>query len=254
MLNNKSLKYIYNNVYQQGKESFFIYDSNTLIEHVLNVTDYSGKTVADFGCGEGDISIAVARNGASVYAYDYSEEAISKAQSKHDTKEISIKFVRSDILDVTGDYDVVLCLGTFEHLDDPLRVIKHFYGLVEKKKGKIVIACPSFLNPRGYIWMTLQILLDVPMSLTDLHFFMPSDFESFAAELCMKLKWTTTDFHIASGQALIKDFSKRLPNALRDANFSNNNVAKFVNYLHEAVKYETAHPSSGAMAIYILSF
>ena len=70
----------------------------------------------------------------------------------------------------------------------------------------------------------------------------------------MKLKWTTTDFHIASGQALIKDFSKRLPNALRDANLSNNNVPKFVNYLKEAVQYESAHPSSGAMAIYILSF
>jgi len=252
-INNKSLKNIYDNIYRQGKESFFTFDSKTLIEHVLDVMDYSGKTVADVGCGEGDISVAIARKGALVYAFDYSEEAINRAKQKHNAEELSLKFMRSDFLNVIGDYDVILCLGTLEHLDDPLNVLKHFYDLVKKKRGKMVIACPSFLNPRGYIWMALQILLDVPMSLTDLHFFMPSDFEYFAAELGMNLEWTTTDFHIANGPALLRDFSNRLPNALRDANLPVNNVPKFLNWLEEAVKHESAHPLSGAMAINVLS-
>ena len=44
-----------------------------------------------------------------------------------------------------------------------------------KKEGMIISASPSFMNPRGYVWMTLQLLLNVPMSLSDVHFFSPTD-------------------------------------------------------------------------------
>ena len=33
-----------------------------------------------------------------------------------------------------------------------------------KKDGILLTSSPSFLNPRGYVWMTLQLLFDVPMS------------------------------------------------------------------------------------------
>ena len=39
--------------------------------------------------------------------------------------------------------------------------------------GVIIIACPHFFNPGGYTWMALATLLDVPMSLSDLHFIHP---------------------------------------------------------------------------------
>ena len=52
-----------------------------------------------------------------------------------------------------------------------------------KPQGQLVVTCPSFLNLRGHVWMTLQLLLDVPMSLTDLHFICPFDMERWAEEL-----------------------------------------------------------------------
>ena len=50
---------------------------------------------------------------------------------------------------------------------------------VVEKDGYLINLCPSFLNVRGHVWMTLQLLFDVPMSLSDLHFLCPFDFEEF---------------------------------------------------------------------------
>ena len=39
--------------------------------------------------------------------------------------------------------------------------------------------------------MTLQVLLNVPMSLSDIHFFSPTDFEKFAKKNKIKVETTT---------------------------------------------------------------
>jgi 2-polyprenyl-3-methyl-5-hydroxy-6-metoxy-1,4-benzoquinol methylase len=251
---NKTLQPLYEEIYDSGKEKFFIYDSNTLIQPILNLINLSGKDVVDIGCGEGNISLEIATAAKSVRAYDYSQKAIELAREKHLDISSNLEFFVGSVEEIVGDFDVVMCLGTFEHLDNPWNALQYFYDRIKKRKGEIVIACPSFINPRGYVWMALQHLFDVPMSLTDLHSFLPTDFERFAKKLKMDLRWVTTDYNIGLGPDLIRDFKRRLPNALRDAGLPTNNVDVFLDWLESAISYEKEQPYSGSMAIYCFGF
>ena len=74
--------------------------------------------------------------------------------------------------------DVVVSCGTLEHMSDPRQELCRMIELVDGK-GTIILTCPYFLNIRGFVWMTLALLLDVPMSLTDKHFISPFDIEGW---------------------------------------------------------------------------
>ena len=118
-----------------------------------------------------------------------------------------------------------------------------------KQGGAIVTASPSFLNPRGYIWMTLQTLLDVPMSLSDIHFFMPSDFDKFATVRNLKINMTSIDHDWGGGDRTILDFKKRLVNALKDKGFNNKNVPEFLEWFKESIGYFNHDDNSGAITV-----
>jgi hypothetical protein len=98
--------------------------------------------------------------------------------------------------------------------------------------------------------MTLQLLLDVPMSLTDLHFLCPFDFEEFAAKNNYNLETRSTDYDWGSGERTIVDFEKRLRNALRDADLDNSKVDRFLEWLAKAVPYHRHDEFSGATVAY----
>ena len=65
--------------------------------------------------------------------------------------------------------------------------------------------------------MSLYYLFDAPITLADLHYFTPIIFTDWAKKMDMCLKWKTFDKSWASGEILLKDFSHRLPNVLKDA-------------------------------------
>ena len=117
----------------------------------------------------------------------------------------------------------------------------------------MIHTCPSFLNIRGYVWMSLSILFEVPMSLTDLHFICPFDMEDWAKKLDMKIEWHTIDEDVGNGKRLIVDMEKRLTNALRDAGLDNSRVPKLIEWLNKAIQYDNKGIHSGAMGVYILS-
>mgnify|MGYP007000376178 CR=1 len=81
------------------------------------------------------------------------------------------------------------------------------------------------------------MLLDVPMSLSDLHFLCPFDFEEFCENNDYSLKFESTDQDWGAGKRTIIDFKKRLPNALKDAHLSDKNVEKFLMWFEKAVNY-----------------
>jgi hypothetical protein len=72
----------------------------------------------------------------------------------------------------------------------------------------------------------------------------------------MRLKWKTFDRTWASGEILLKDFSHRLPNVLRDAGLplKKKNINKLLEWLETKV-IPLDHESSldGAMAVYVLT-
>ena len=79
-----------------------------------------------------------------------------------------------------ADYegDVVISLGTLEHMDDPNTALHKIIRLASND-GKVILTCSHFINVRGLVWMTLALALDVPMSLTDKRFISPFDIKKW---------------------------------------------------------------------------
>ena len=150
---------------------------------------------------------------------------------------------------------MIISVGTLEHQDNPFDTLKLFKKHLASK-GKIIITCPNWTNPRGYILMTLFHLFDAPITLADLHFFTPRNFEEWAENLKMELKWKTFDKSWGHGEKMIKDLKKRLPKVMNDANIKNHskNIQNLISWLNDKVlPLENENKISGASAIYIFS-
>ena len=101
--------------------------------------------------------------------------------------------------------------------------------------------------------MTLQLLFDVPMSKSDLHFLCPFDFEEYTERLGGRLTYRTCFQDWGHGERLIIDFKKRLTNALKDAGMKGD-VDRFLAWLKKTVPYRNYTDFSGANIVYTIDF
>jgi SAM-dependent methyltransferase len=165
----------------------------------------------------------------------------------------NVAFHCRDFHDHTGRYDVVVLQGVAEHLNQPFEALQTVIEDYLKPGGVLITSSPSFLNPRGYVWMTLQLLFEVPMSLSDLHFLCPFDFEEFARKSGCEITVKSTDQDWAAGDRLLIDFQKRLPNALADAGLPPEGVSRLLEWLKKAAPYFQTNEFSGANVAYKIS-
>jgi len=179
---------------------------------------------------------------------DYSKEAIDNANIKFNIDNLS--FVCGDYKDIKGNFDIVTMQGVLEHLDEPWKELKNIADNYLGEDGMIITSSPSFLNPRGYVWMTLQKLFDVPMSLTDLHYICPFDVEYFCEEFGYGLEYVSIHQDWGSGETMIRDFNKRLRNALSDVDIDNSGVDNLLEWLDKAKEYFQTDESTGAIVVY----
>lgn len=118
--------------------------------------ELSGKTAAntvfEAGCGEGHLSLRLARRGYRVRGSDLSTEIVNTAQSNARREGLDAPFTARSIydLDESDSADLVVCCEVLEHLDKPdaaLRVLTR-------------IARPWLLVsvPREPLWRALNIL------------------------------------------------------------------------------------------------
>lgn len=260
---NEDLKTFYDISYAAGEAGVFTFFENG--KHVsedhpaaLEALDWRGKSVLDVGCGTGMLVRAVASRGADrVVGLDYALPAIEEARRHLNPP--NVEFVNSDIMNWSPPckFDVIVTLGTMEHLDDPAAFLARMSECLSQD-GTILIACPHFLNPRGYVWMALATLLKVPMSLSDLHFIHPWHMEKWAHDLRMSVELVgTVDRDWAYGQRLLRDFGKRLTNALRDAKLPTDQVDTYLDYLQNLVQHlktkNVDEGLDGATALYRLT-
>lgn len=256
--NNISLKDIYEKAFKEGKSysgdenSFFTFSTMDVTEYILNNVDFKNKDVLEVGCGTGETAYAIGLSGANfVLAIDYSEEAITGCRKKYSLN--NLEFQRMPFEDAAGFYDVIVMQEVIEHLDNPEDAILRLMDNL-KKNGKLVITCPNFTNIRGYVWMTLQLLFNVPMSLSDIHFLSPFDFEEIAENNGLQLKWTTFAHDRVYGEKLIVDMRKRLKNALRDAGMENSRVDILMEWLSKVISIDNLHNNyNGGKGFYVLS-
>lgn len=262
---NKQLKKVYKKIFKKGYTKVYTVNTRSLRDAInknlkltpemaqaLKAANWRGKRVLEIGCGTGVFAYAVATRGAKVLAVDYVKEAIDEAKNTYQHKNLEFKV--GDTRKISGKFDIVVSLGTLEHLDNPLKELKKFKSHL-RPVGRIITTCPNWTNPRGYVLQTLLHLFDAPITLADLHYLTPLEFKEFADKLKMKLEWRTFDHDWAHGKRLIKDFKRRLPNVLRDAKLPRdpNNIKRFIKWLENHVlPLDHTSPFSGATAIYVL--
>ncbi len=258
-MDNRQLHTLYEDVYRRGEETFFskYIEGKNVSETdavVLAATKWQGKSVLDVGCGTGALAARIAAAGAKqVVGIDYSQAAIEAARQRASAENLSFQCL--ELAAWTKPVNVIVSCGTLEHMDRPWEVLANM-GQLLRPSGELIITCPYFLNIRGFIWMALQLLLDVPMSLTDLHFISPFDIETWVKDTLLQLvRVTTFDESLGNRTLMVRDLRKRLTNALRDAKLDASRVDRFIAWLEDAVRYRQQNgnaPLGGATALYLL--
>ncbi len=102
-----------------------------------------GKRVLDIACGEGYGSkILIDANASSVLGCDISESNITHAiaQYKSNNLEYKVKDITKPILE--GEFDIIICFETIEHVDDFKSALYNLY-ISLKKDGKLIISSPN---------------------------------------------------------------------------------------------------------------
>jgi 2-polyprenyl-3-methyl-5-hydroxy-6-metoxy-1,4-benzoquinol methylase len=260
MIESTELQKLYEAVYASGKEEFFSrFVNGRDISETDNVvwaaTNYAGKRVLDVGCGTGQTAAGIASLGALlVTGIDYAPSAIEQANARHQAD--NLRFEVRSLDNWSAPVDVLVSCGTLEHMERPELELKKMVGLI-KGRGEIVLTCPYFLNLRGFVWMSLALLLDVPMSLTDRHFISPFDIESWLEGTGMRLSHVKPfDYERANGSQMLVDMKKRLTNALRDADLPNDRVDNTLAWLEKVVEYEARTSPGrfgGANSLYLIT-
>jgi len=257
MKQNKVLKEIYDSVYQKDEKDHytkFRLQAGDLPEEytaALNLLDWTNKDVIDAGCGTGDMCALVQKAGAaSVTGIDYSSEAIAEANTKY--QEDNLLFEVKKIEEIDSTYDVFMSFGTLEHMDDPLATLRQWKAML-RPEGSLILTCPNWTNPRGYILQTLWRLFDAPITLADIHYLTPLDFINWSSELDMELDWCTVDYEWGGGEKMVKDLERRLPNIAKDAgwNISKEKLDSFLQWLNsKSVPFKGDRKHEGAVGVY----
>lgn len=116
--------------------------------------DLSGRTVLDFGCGFGSMSFVVAsRNARRVVGVDIDDDRLEYARRKLSTDYASLspnlQFSRPEELRSHETFDFVISEDSFEHYEDPARIMTMIRGYLGEN-GKVLIGFgPLWKSPRG---------------------------------------------------------------------------------------------------------
>ena len=87
------------------------------IDFIKSVTELQNKKVLDLGCGTGDMSILLFKEGADVVALDKSSEMLSLASHKADEKKARVFFTAQDMTSFSTGHSYDLIISTFDSLN-----------------------------------------------------------------------------------------------------------------------------------------
>jgi 2-polyprenyl-3-methyl-5-hydroxy-6-metoxy-1,4-benzoquinol methylase len=251
----KELIRFYNSVYSNNEKKHYtkLLFTNGIpddIKEILKICNWSNKKVADIGCGTGQLAYLIAKKGGYVKAIDFSKSAINEANKKY--RNPNLQYQCMDLTSLKGKYDVIVSSGAIEHMNDPYIALKQMKKLLSSN-GSLIIVCPNWTNPRGYILLTLYHLFNAPITKADRHYLTPVEFIEWSKKLKMNLSWKTFDFEWGHGEKLIKDFSRRLPRVLKETNLitTNDAIDGFISWLKKHItvlNHKTRF--SGAIGLY----
>lgn len=107
-----------------------------------------GKTVLDFGCGEGAEAIDLARFGARrVIGLDIRDDLLNTATER--AREAGVGDICCFTRQTDEPVDLVISIDAFEHFDDPAGILRIMDSLL-KPQGEVMISFgPTWYHPLG---------------------------------------------------------------------------------------------------------
>ncbi len=255
-MDNSALKGLYEKLYAKGADDHYTKSKykirQEMYESILDEIDWKGKTVLDVGSGTGEFTYMLSNTGAKeVTGIDYAESAVEEAQKRHNHP--SLKYENKNLFDAEGKYDVIVSLGTLEHMDDPLEGLSKMKSLLNEN-GSILVTVPNFLNPRGYVLLTLLFLFDAKITLADLHHLSPIHFEKWAKELGMNLDWKTICHSWGNTDVCVSDLKDRLPKISESSGpkMSDEKIDELVSWIEQNASPLLEEPNklSGAIGMF----
>jgi len=107
-----------------------------------------GRTVLDFGCGQGSEVVELAQRGAyHVIGIDIQEHHLSRGRAAAKEAGVSDK---CEFAAKTGKrVDVIISLDAFEHFDDPADILVKMHGLLAPNGRVIASFGPTWYHPLG---------------------------------------------------------------------------------------------------------
>jgi len=104
--------------------------------------------VLDVGCGNGIISHNLGASGYKVKGIDISEEAIDKARSKNNLKNVEFEVINAEKNHYPADtYEAIICSEVLEHLEKPDLLLKELSKAL-KSNGVLIVTVPNGMGPR----------------------------------------------------------------------------------------------------------
>ena len=125
--------------------------SDTKIEQFFGDTFYQvigGKTVIDFGCGSGNLSVKIAQKGAAkVIGIDIQERLLERAKQYAKQLGVADRCVFTSSIGELAD--IIISKDAFEHFSDPAEILQIMASLL--KPGGCVLAAfgPTWFHPYG---------------------------------------------------------------------------------------------------------
>jgi 2-polyprenyl-3-methyl-5-hydroxy-6-metoxy-1,4-benzoquinol methylase len=106
----------------------------------------------EVGCGEGEISMRLARDGLRVRGSDASEEVIEEARRRANANALEIDYEATPVESLDAERhatELVVCCEMLEHLDDPVGALEKLAGLA---RPWLIVSVP-----REPLWRVLNV-------------------------------------------------------------------------------------------------
>lgn len=107
----------------------------------------------EVGCGEGELSIRIARTVAQVTAFDISPQIVEEAKRRTMAAGVTVKLRSDSVFNLNPERDsadLVVCCEVLEHIDDPMLALDKLHGVCRK----------HFLTsvPREPVWRSMNLM------------------------------------------------------------------------------------------------
>ena len=221
-IKNKKIKYFF------GSKDLF-----KIISRDFSKNNQNLNNILDLGCGDmKNFSELETLKFQNYLAVDWLEPP------KKYLKDKRIKFIKSDIdkFETKSKFNLVLFLGTIEHIKNPEFVLKKIKKMM-CKNATLIIAHPNYFNIRGVILLTCKLLYNSKVSLSDVHNFYPEEVKNMLYKVGFSKIKIQSIRNEEQGKRDLNylDLKQRLPKFIK----SKKNIKKFLDkyiimkkYLH----------------------